>query len=162
VLNAATKVANNPREAAMVQSRIDALEAQARERTEADQNGPVGVVPSGPTGAQSSEIVTVIEDSPKHPTEPATGPRHSVTGVIRGVVCSYPSELEFHVELDRQNSVALYNNDFRKIELTVIGFTPKGDMNPCANFEGLKARVQYVQSTDKTVNGQVVAVELMK
>jgi tetratricopeptide (TPR) repeat protein len=162
VLNAAAKIAKNPREAAMVQSRIDGLEGQDRARTEAEQNGPVGVLPSGPAGAQTSEVVTVLHDRPKHPTEPATGPRHSVTGVIRGVVCSYPSELEFRVDLDRQNSVALYNNDFRKIELTVIGFTPKGDMNPCADFEGLKARVQYVQTADKTVNGQVVAVELMK
>jgi len=56
----------------------------------------------------------------------------------------------------------LYNNNFFKIELTVVGFTPKGDINPCSDFEGMKARVQYVDSSDKTVDGQVVAVELRK
>jgi len=35
-------------------------------------------------------------------------------------------------------------------------------MNPCNDFEGMKARVQYVDSSDKTVDGQVVAIELRK
>jgi hypothetical protein len=82
--------------------------------------------------------------------------------VIRGVVCSDPSVLEFRLENASGKAGALYNNDFYKIELTVVGFTPKGDINPCTDFEGMKARAQYVESSDKSVDGQVVAVELRK
>jgi hypothetical protein len=35
-------------------------------------------------------------------------------------------------------------------------------MNPCNAFEGMKARVQYTESSDKTIDGQVIAVELRK
>jgi hypothetical protein len=70
--------------------------------------------------------------------------------------------VEFRVEAAAGKTVSLYNNNFVKIDLTVVGFTPKGDMNPCSDFEGMKARVQYVDSSDKSVDGQVVAVELRK
>ena len=70
--------------------------------------------------------------------------------------------LEFRVENEAGKALDVYNNDFFKIELTVLGFTPKGDINPCTDFEGMKARVQYVESSDKTVDGQVVSVELRK
>jgi hypothetical protein len=49
-----------------------------------------------------------------------------------------------------------------KIDLTALNFTPTGNMNPCKDFEGMKARVQYAESSDKTVDGQVVSVELRK
>jgi hypothetical protein len=35
-------------------------------------------------------------------------------------------------------------------------------MQPCHDFEGMKARVQYAESSDKTVDGQVVSIELRK
>ena len=35
-------------------------------------------------------------------------------------------------------------------------------MNPCKDFEGMKAHVQYAESSDKTVDGQVIAIELRK
>lgn len=54
------------------------------------------------------------------------------------------------------------NNNFSKIDLTAVGFTPKGSMNPCTDFNGMKANVQYAESTDKTVDGQVFAIELRK
>jgi hypothetical protein len=69
--------------------------------------------------------------------------------------------MEFHVDTDKK-PVSLYSNNFLKIDLSVLGFTPKGDMNPCKDFEGMKARVQYAESSDKTIDGQVIAVELRK
>lgn len=80
---------------------------------------------------------------------------------MHGVTCSYPTVLEFRVESAKE-AVKLYSNDFSKIELTAIGVSPKGPVNPCSDFDGLKARVQYAETTDKTVDGQVFAVELRK
>ncbi|MGA9060190.1 MAG: tetratricopeptide repeat protein [Terracidiphilus sp.] len=164
VLHAAVKAAKDPSDVAMVESRIDAVEQMqaARAKAEAYQKEQADAARNAQADPGTAEPVTVVAEAPKHPTEPATGPKHAATGVIHGVVCSYPSALEFRVENAAGKAVALYNNDFFKIELTVFGFTPKGDINPCTDFEGMKARVQYVESSDKTVDGQVVAVELRK
>ena len=93
---------------------------------------------------------------------PVTGSKLAVIGVIRGVACSYPSEIEFHVESTSGKTVSLYDNDFSKIDLTEVGLTLQGSINPCSDFEGKKARVQYVASSDKSIDGQVVAIELRK
>jgi len=163
VLRAAEKVAKDPAEAAMVQGRIDSAEKfkAAREKEQAEEKHAEELARTG-VGSRSADVVTVIPEAPKHPTMPVNGQKHSTLGVIHGVVCSYPAAIEFRVERVTGKAVALYNNDFTKIDLSVIGFTPKGDVNPCTEFEGMKARVQYVESTDKTVDGQVVAVELRK
>ena len=161
VLQSAARLARNPGEAAMVQSRIDQLyqfqqaKAQAgkgRGDYEAEQQGQ-------PTTLQVTQPVGVTS-APKHPTE-ATGPKHSFIGVMRGVTCSYPAVLEFRVD-GAKSAINLYSNDFAKIDLTVVGFTPKDSMNPCSDFNGMKARVQYAETTDKTVDGQVFAIELRK
>ncbi|HEY1805339.1 MAG TPA: tetratricopeptide repeat protein [Terracidiphilus sp.] len=183
VLRVAAKVAGNPGEAEMVQSKISDVEqlkaAHADETTAAgeapapatntssgsrasENTGPVGVLPSGPSDAQTSQVVTVVDESPKHPTEPVKGPRHTATGVIRGVACSYPSAIEFHLETAAGKSIALYNNNFSSIDLTASAFTPAGSMNPCKDFDGRKAKAQYVDTSDTSMAGQVVAVELMK
>jgi hypothetical protein len=57
-------------------------------------------------------------------------------------------------------SVALYNNDFTRIDLSEVQAKPNTTVNPCGDFEGKKAEVEYVDSSDKTVNGQVVAILL--
>jgi tetratricopeptide (TPR) repeat protein len=164
VLRGAAKVAKDPGEAAMVQSRIDAVEQvqAARAKAAAYEKEQAEAFAKEQADAQTTVNVAVAAETPKHPTEPATGPKHTATGVIRGVVCSDPSVLEFRLENASGKAGALYNNDFYKIELTVVGFTPKGDINPCTDFEGMKARAQYVESSDKSVDGQVVAVELRK
>jgi tetratricopeptide (TPR) repeat protein len=156
VLQVAAKVAKDPTEVAAVQSRIDQITRYQKERAEAETYA------REQSQTQTAVQVSVAAEAPKHPTMPSTGPKHTATGVIRGVACSYPSVLEFRVENAAGKAVAVYNNEFFKIDLTVLGFTPKGAINPCSDFEGMKARVEYVDSSDKSVDGQVVAVELRK
>jgi hypothetical protein len=59
-------------------------------------------------------------------------------------------------------AVSLYRNDFNQVEFTAANFTPKGDLNPCTDIEGLKAKVQYAEVSDKSVAGQIISVELSK
>jgi hypothetical protein len=82
-------------------------------------------------------------------------------GVIRGVQCSDPTVIEFKVE-GAKKAVSLYSNNYHKLEITALGFTPEATLNPCTGMEGMKARVQYAESSDKTVDGQAVAIELRK
>ncbi|MGA3071281.1 MAG: tetratricopeptide repeat protein, partial [Terracidiphilus sp.] len=159
VLRIALKVARNPAQVEMVQNRVKQIESIQSGRAQA--SAMVTAPPTAQVDIETAEKGVVVDSPPKHPTEPPNGPKHLAVGVIRGVQCSYPSVIEFHVDT-AEKPIALYSNNFFKIDLTVLGFTPKGDMNPCKDFEGMKAHVQYAESSDKTVDGQVIAVELRK
>jgi hypothetical protein len=92
---------------------------------------------------------------------PVGGPTHQVLGVVRDVKCSGASVIEMQV-VSPKKTVTLYNNNYYKLDLSVLGFDLNGEMNPCKNLEGFKARVQYQETTDKSVDGQVMAIELRK
>lgn len=109
---------------------------------------------------QADAQVTAPENQPKHPSE-AHGPHHTARGVIRNVRCSYPSVIEFRL-VGEGKPLRLYNNAFGQIDLTVLGFNFSGPVNPCKDFEGKKAQIQYAESSDKTVDGKVLKVELRK
>jgi hypothetical protein len=56
----------------------------------------------------------------------------------------------------------LYNNNYYKIDYSAANFTPAGDIHPCDELEGMKAKVQYFSTADKTVDGQIVSMVLSK
>jgi tetratricopeptide (TPR) repeat protein len=163
VLKAAVKLARTPSEVAMVQNRISEFETlqadRAKAEAEAKARAAEGHAQEASVPVQAT--FTVVQKPPKHPTESPTGPKHVAVGVIRGVVCSYPATLEFRLEKPGK-SISVYSNDYFKIDLSVLGFTPSGSMNPCTDFEGMKASINYAESSDKTIDGQVVAIELRK
>ena len=163
VLKAAAKLARTPSEVAMVQVRISELETVEadRDKAEADAKARAAEANAQPTAVPVQETFTVVSKPPKHPTEPPTGPKHVAVGVIHGVACSEPSILEFRLEKPGK-TISVYSNDYFKIDLSVLGFTPSGSMNPCTDFEGMKASIHYAESSDKTIDGQVMAIELMK
>ena len=74
---------------------------------------------------------------------------------------SYPAVLEFSVEAAGK-SYRVYSNNYMKIDITALNFTPSASMNPCADFEGRKVRIEYAGSSDNTVDGQVLAIVLHK
>lgn len=156
VLQAALKVARNPQEAEMVQERINQAAQFQAARAQRDRTAEL----NESTG--SSQIIVVNKETPpRHPTEAPTGPKHSAEGVIKSVACSYPSVLEFQV-VSPKKTVSVYTNNYFELEVTALGFNPTGSINPCSDFEGRPAKVQYAESSDKTVDGQVVSVELHK
>jgi tetratricopeptide (TPR) repeat protein len=159
VLRNSLRVTKNPDEAAMVQRRLKEVESIRA----------LGVQPSRMITAPSTSLVAMetaekaadVDEAPKHPTEPANGPKHLALGVIRDVTCSYPAMIEFQVDTT-EKPVSLYSNNYFKIDFTVLNFTPKGGVNPCEDIEGMKAQARYAESSDKTIDGQVIAIELMK
>ena len=77
--------------------------------------------------------------------------------------CGYPSVLTLRIDPASDGKpVSLYRNDFNQIEFTAANFTPKSDLNPCTDIQGLKAKVQYAEVSDKSVAGQIISVELSK
>jgi hypothetical protein len=68
------------------------------------------------------------------------------------VHCGYPSVLTLNVDQSgKAQPVFLYRNNFNQIDFTAANFTPKSDLNPCTDLEGLKAKVQYAEVSDKSV-----------
>jgi Tfp pilus assembly protein PilF len=159
VLRNSVKVAANPNEVAMVESRIKQIESI--QSLGAQPSATITMPPTGQVDIETAEKVVDIDAGPKHPTEPPDGPKHLAIGVIRSVQCSYPAVMEFSIETAKK-PVALYSNNYFKIDFTALGFTPKGDLNPCKDIEGMTAHVQYAESSDKSVDGQVIAIELRK
>lgn len=118
------------------------------------------VAQSPQSTADADMHVTAPSNIVKHP-DVAHGPKHFALGVIKNASCSYPSVLEFKLQ-GAKKTLTLYSNNFAQIDLTALGITISGAMNPCQDFEGKKARIQYAETTDKTVDGQVIAIELRK
>jgi len=153
VMQEAEKHAATPADVARAKQRITQLEQMQAARESMPSNED--------RAAAANPALVTLEEGPKHPTMPADGPKHEIVGQIRDLKCSSPSVMEFRIE-DPKASVSLYTNNYYKIEFSALGFTPEGAIQPCSDLDGMKARVQYVESSDKTVNGQVVSVELRK
>ena len=82
-------------------------------------------------------------------------------GVIKDVHCTPPSQLELKVAGDGKG-LSLYSNNYFKIAFSAANYAPDGDLNPCSDLEGKKARVQYSETSNQSVDGQILSVELSK
>jgi tetratricopeptide (TPR) repeat protein len=159
VLRGAEEVARSPLEADVVHrvlTQVEDNKAQIerwkKEQAEAQVHTTVATRP--PDGA-------VAPVKLQHPTETPHGPDLTAQGVIRGVHCNGPGVLELSVE-SAKGSVLLYSNDAYKIDFRALNFTPKDAIQPCQDLEGMKARVHYFATVDKTVAGQITIVALWK
>jgi Tfp pilus assembly protein PilF len=167
VLKAAEEVARTPLEVDVVrrvmkqveQTKVQ-MEQLKQQQAEAQVHTTLitqGAAESG-SGAEGNEQPA---PPPKHPTETPHGPMRVVRGVIRGVTCGYPATMQLRVETGSKK-LSLYNNNYYKVEYSAANFTPKGDVHPCEDLEGMKAEVEYFATADKTVDGQIVGIMMIK
>jgi tetratricopeptide (TPR) repeat protein len=115
------------------------------------------------TGSQSAQPDTVVDvpKLPSHQAAAANAPHHTLQGVIHKVQCGYPSVLELQL-VSPNKTVTLFNNNYFKIEIAALGYTPTESIDPCNNLEGMKAKVDYAEAPDKEVEGQLISITLMK
>jgi hypothetical protein len=108
-------------------------------------------------------VVSIREASttPRYPTEPPTGVKHTARGILRSVQCYYPAVMTISV-VQAGKTISLYSNNYLHIEYSAANFTPQGTMNPCTTVEGMKARVEYAEVSDKSIAGQILSIELVK
>lgn len=163
VLDAAAKVAKNPRETAMLQSERDRFQQYESARRQASAEGTVQTTAIG--GGIAGGMIGVGEQPApaglKHPTEPPTGPHHTARGVLRDVQCSYPAVITLNVDVAGRKT-SLYSNNVYKIEYSATNFQPGDNFNPCKAMEGMKAFVEYAEVSDKTIAGQILSIQLTK
>ena len=155
VLKEAVSAAKTPEEVAEVQSRIKEIEQDQAIRDQADHQ------PTTSTSVQTTAAVKDISTPPKHPTEDPHGPKHLAKGVIHDVECSGATEIELKVE-GSGRPVSLYTNNYLKIDFTAANFTPTEEIHPCKDLDGMKAKVEYSETSDKSVDGQILSIQLSK
>lgn len=178
VLRGAQPFAKNAADSVMIAKRIEQIESirktmalegttattvstEVSDQGSAQSNGDVKTA----NGTTAHFIIhTTAANAPlKHPKEPPTGPKHVVLGTIRSVECALPAYLEFQIEIaGKPKPVGVYTHDRYNLDLSALGFTPPPEINPCLDLDGRRARVQYAETSDKTIDGQILLIELRK
>ena len=177
VLKAAQGVAKTPQDLSTIANQLAQMEQIQAARQSAEASAADTKDLSAPSGAPAGRVVTrlsdvanfgpaatkiiVESDAPKHPTEEPHAPWHTAKGTIQTVKCSDPAILEITLA-GTGKPVSLYNNNYYKIDFSAVNFTPEGEIQPCRDLQGMKASVKYSDSSDKSIDGQMVAIELTK
>jgi len=160
-LTMASNLAKTPAEQAMLRANMDAAKQMQENSAHTTLVTNVTTIENGSSAAVDALPAIPVETKPKHPTEALSGTKHEALGTIRHVECSGNSVMDFQV-VTLKKTIALYSNNYYQLDLTALGFEPKREMNVCKDIEGFKARVRYADSSDKSVDGQVVSIELRK
>lgn len=176
VLEAAQPAAKTPEAAEAIRIHLERIRQfrqqveEQRRRIAAFQSQPD--VPSQTTTAVTSttgvqgqplQSITIPSGPPAiaHPTEKPHGPMLTARGVIQAVTCSAPAVIEFQLQ-SAAKKLALYSNNYYDIDITAGNFTPKGELHPCDELQGMKAKVTYFATADKSVDGQIVSIMMFR
>jgi hypothetical protein len=89
-----------------------------------------------------------------------SGPHRFVVGVLKDVHCDAPN-LDLTVASSTK-TLALHADNYYKIQFTTLNFQPSGDLKPCNDLENRPAKVEYVESADKSAAPHLIAIELHK
>jgi tetratricopeptide (TPR) repeat protein len=162
VLGAAKTLARNPLEVDVVERMLKRVDEQRTQAEKAAQREAADKQELAIAVTQVSARNEPAEPAlPKHPTETPHGRDRWVTGVIRGVRCGEAGLLQLRVE-GAKGAVNVYSNDAYKIDYRALNFTPQEAIHPCQDLEGMRARVHYFATADKTVDGQITIIALWK
>jgi len=153
VLRGALRVAKTQWEIAMVKNYLTYAEQHVNARDRQAEELKANVQAAASAGEGSANAETPEEELPK-------GPRRFMVGTLQDVHCHGPG-IELTVAA-RGQTMALHRGNYHKIKLTVLGFTPIVDLSPCRDLEGVRAKVEYVESPAMPATAYVVAIELHK
>lgn len=162
VLAAAKTLARNPLEVNVVERMLKQVEEQrAQMEKDRQQEAADEQARAIATAQMNAAARPEAPPLPQHLTESPHGPDHYAVGVIRGVRCGGPEMIQFRVEGAR-GAVNLFSNDAYNIDYRALNFTPTAAIDPCHDLEGMRARVHYFTTSDKTIDGQITIIALWK
>lgn len=160
VLQAAAKLAKSPQEKQWVENGI----RQAEQLASAEQRAADEERLMDESAKESAQAAPTSADPPApHLTRRnlvPNGPHRFVTGVLQNVRCD-SSNMDLAVKLGTK-TLALHSDDYYRIQYSVLGFQPKGDLKPCNDLEGRPAKVEYVESANKSETAHLISIELHK
>lgn len=164
VLRAAAKLAKTPQEQQTVDNFL--MQAQeyvaARERFDG-QNRVVETATASDAQTVPSGNASVGANGPhlsQRDQFVPSGPHRFLVGKLKNVHCD---RLLISLTVDStEKSLALQAENYYKIQFTTLNFAPSGELNPCTDLEGRPAKVEYVESSDKSAVAHVLGIELHK
>jgi Tfp pilus assembly protein PilF len=160
VLGLAAKLAKSPQESQAVDNLLmNAQEYAEGQEQNAAQNRRMG---EESTAALPS-AVSAEADRPhlvRRQEFVASGPHHFVFGVLKVVHCDEPT-LDLTVSSGAK-TLTLHADNFYKIQFSALNFQPSSDLKPCSDLENRPAKVEYVESADKSDPPRLIAIELHK
>jgi tetratricopeptide (TPR) repeat protein len=163
VLQNAMKLAITPEQTASIQSQLESIQRYQQARDQEDQRSRQFAEEfrsQGNTSAQGTETLAVIKPD-DHPEDDRHGPRHTVKGTLHNVECVMPSTIRLKVE-STGKPVLLRSRNYYKIPFSALNFTPTGDLNPCKDLEGMKAKVEFFEGLNESAEGQIISIELTR
>jgi tetratricopeptide (TPR) repeat protein len=159
VLQNARGLAKTPDEVSSVQNLLEAAQQYQASREPVRPSGDQGVQSAVPQGQSSAQALPGAAKQPA--VEEPHGARRGVKGTIKDVKCSLPAVMELKVE-GGGKTLSLQSNNYFKIQFSAVNFTPSGELNPCADLNGMKANVQFFDASGKATEGQIFSIELSK
>jgi predicted Zn-dependent protease len=161
VLRGALKVAKSPEETAMIQnSLMRAEEYTAARQQAAEQTSRMADVQKTRAQANAEFSGEGITSSEAAEEEVPKGSHRFLSGILQNVQC-HAQKMDLTIAV-KGKTTPLHSGNYYKIGFTALGFTPKGDLNPCEDLEGKSAKVEYVESSAQSTAPYVVAIELHK
>jgi tetratricopeptide (TPR) repeat protein len=158
VLDNAAKLAKSPEET----QTIDILLMSAKEYVAAQQRN--ATLRQEISEEEADQVETDLSaDVPRlarKTTFVPSGPHRFLVGVLKNVHCHNPN-LDLAVTSGGK-MLTLHSDNYFKIQFSALGFQPNGDLNPCRDLENRSAKVEYVESADKSDAPHLLAVELHK
>ncbi|HKR26302.1 MAG TPA: hypothetical protein VJS11_02570, partial [Acidobacteriaceae bacterium] len=153
------RVRESRQQAEETRRRIAAFQSQPEVAREATNE----VTSTTGINGEPLRTITVPSKPPavKHPSEKPHGPMHIARGVIQGVTCSFPAVIDVQLQ-SATRKLALYNNNWYDIDFSAGNFMPKGELHPCDELRGMKVKVTYFATADKTVDGQIVSIMMFR
>lgn len=89
-----------------------------------------------------------------------SGPHHFLVGVLKNVRCA-DSGMDLTVASGAK-ILPLRSDNYYKIEFTALNVQLREDLKPCTDLENRPAKVEYVESADKSDIPHLIAVEIHK
>jgi tetratricopeptide (TPR) repeat protein len=158
VLQLARKLAKTPEESLEVENALMNAQLYTEQQERHRQNGQ-GIAEQAEATVEE-QVVKVDAPAATHDTFVAKGPHQFLTGTLKNVRCAMPA-LDLTVE-GAGKTLTLHSENVYKIEITTLGFTPRGELNPCQDLEGRPAKVEYIESVDESAAARVLSIELHK
>jgi tetratricopeptide (TPR) repeat protein len=160
VLRFAAKLAKSQKDIQTVDDFLQRVQeyAAAKQRI-AEQNRRVQqeAAETGPTGSEQTPITPRLA---RRGAFVPSGPHRFVVGVLKNVHCDQPV-LEVAV-MSKAKTLVLHTDNYYKIQFSALGFQPSADLKPCTELENRPAKVEYVESANKSDMPELISIELHK
>jgi Flp pilus assembly protein TadD len=158
VLDNAAKLAKSPEET----QTIDILLMSAKEYVAAQQRNAAlrQEISEEEADQVETDLSADIPRLARKTTFVPSGPHRFLVGVLKNVHCHNPN-LDLAVTSGGK-MLTLHSDNYFEIQFSALGFQPSSNLNPCHDLENRAAKVEYVESVDKSDAPHLLAVELHK